>query len=242
MMSKVILLVEDDYAIRETVSDLILTMGYEPMEANNGLVALGLLQEQRPDLIVSDIMMPEMDGMELLERLKSNNSYCTIPIIMLTAKADFDSQLDSFRIGADGYVTKPFDMRELSYKIKNLINLKENLLHSQVTVDQSEDPEWRFIQKLNTKIEASLHEIRLHSIAENMNLSPSGLQKKLKKYSSQSFQDYVRIFKLSKAKALLESGECNVSEAADRSGFKSISSFSKTFKEQFGSSPKELIV
>lgn len=241
-MTKTILLVEDDFGIRETVSDLIETMGYHPIGAGNGLEALRVLQGNSPDLIISDIMMPEMDGMELLDRLKSDHVYCTIPIIMLTAKADYNSQLDSYRIGADGYVIKPFDMRELSYKIKNLINLRENLIKSQVDVDNPKDPEWRFVQKLNLKLESNLYDLNLVKVSEAMQMSPSGLQKKLKKYSNQSFQDYVRIFKLSKAKALLESGECNVSEAADRSGFRSISSFSKSFKEQFGNSPKELIM
>ncbi|HCX25154.1 MAG: hypothetical protein CMB80_26125 [Flammeovirgaceae bacterium] len=240
-MKQTILLVEDDFGIRETVSDLIHTMGYLTLEATHGLEALQLIQLKFPDLIISDIMMPEMDGIELLQKLKSNHQYCTIPVIMLTAKADFDSQLDSYRIGADGYVTKPFDMRELSYKIKNLLNLRYNLLRAQVDVGSSHDPEWQFIQKLNGKLETHLEEASLQTIAELMKLSPSGLQKKLKKYSSQSFQDYVRIFKLSKAKALLESGDCNVGEAADRSGFKSISSFSKSFKDQFGHSPKDLI-
>tara|TARA_B100001245_G_scaffold206239_1_gene168167 strand:- start:160 stop:885 length:726 start_codon:yes stop_codon:yes gene_type:complete len=240
-MKETILLVEDDFGIRETVADLIHTLGYLTMEARNGIEALQLIGLKKPHLIISDIMMPQMDGIELLTRLKADNAYCTIPIIMLTAKADFDTQLDTFRIGADGYVKKPFDLRELAYKIRNLINLKNNLLRTQVDIEHPHDPEWEFILILNNHLEKHIHGISLDAISSLMNLSPSGLQKKLKKYSSQSFQDYVRIFKLSKAKSLLESGDCNVSEAADKAGFKSISSFSKSFKEQFGHSPKDLI-
>lgn len=240
-MIKTILLVEDDLGIRETVSDLIETMGYKAMCAENGLEALQLIPVIKPDLIVSDIMMPRMDGLQLLNHLKSDVNYCAIPVIILTAKVDFETQLDSYRIGADGYVMKPFNIQELSYKIKNLIALKENLLNSKIDSENSSDPEWRFVQKLNTILDKHLDDVRLSTVAGLMGLSSSGLQKKLKRYSSQSFQDYLRIFKLSKAKALLESGKCNVSEAADKSGFKSVSSFSKSFKEQFGYSPKELI-
>ncbi len=240
-MMQSILLVEDDLGIRETVSDLITTMGYQASEVENGVEALEAVRSHPPDLIISDIMMPQMNGSQLLARLKADKRFCTIPVIILTAKTDYDTKLDSYRIGADGYLTKPFNIRELSYKIKNLINLKENLLKSEVEVEHTKDPEWVFIQKLNGALEHHMDATSLHNISRSMQLSPSGLQKKLKKYSSQSFQDYVRIFKLSKGKALLESGDCNVSEAASRSGFKSISSFSKSFKEQFGSSPKELI-
>ncbi|WP_258097814.1 response regulator transcription factor [Marinoscillum pacificum] len=241
-MKEVILIVEDDFGIRETVTDLIHTLGYLTMEAQNGEEALQLINLKKPHLIISDIMMPRMDGIELLSRLKSDKSFCTIPIIMLTAKADFETQLNTFRIGADGYVKKPFDLRELAYKIRNLINLRNNLLRSQVDVEQSHDPEWEFILKLNQFLEVHIHDISLEGIALLMKMSTSGLQKKLKKYSSQSFQDYVRIFKLSKAKSHLESGDCNVSEAAEKAGFKSLSSFSKSFKEQFGYSPKEMII
>ncbi|WP_421869541.1 response regulator transcription factor [Marinoscillum sp.] len=238
---KRILIVEDDEGIRETVADIVESLEYRALESKNGLEALTLLESERPDLIVSDIMMPHMDGNTLLERLKSDQYLCTIPVIMLTAKADIDTKLESYKMGADGYITKPFDLRELSYLIKNLINLKENLLLEAVTPVGNSEPEWRFVQELNQLIQNQKSQISLKNAAEQLQLSPSGLQKKLKRYSNQTFQDYVRIFKLSKAKALLDSGKCNVSEAATASGFSSLPAFSRAFKAQFGLSPRELV-
>jgi len=238
-----ILIVEDDLGIRETIVDLLEMLGYKYREANNGKEALRLIENQQPDLILTDIMMPKMDGIELLQFLKSDYKYCTIPVLMLTAKTDIDTRLTSYKLGADGYLLKPFNMDELSYKIKNLIGFKENLIKKLMNPSEiNNGPEWDFVQRLNEVLRKNISEISLELVADQMQLSKSGLQKKLKRFSDLSFQEYVRGFKLSRARALLESGKANVNEAAFLSGFKSVSHFSRAFREQFGSNPSQRIV
>lgn len=237
-MSYKILIVEDDLGIRETLADLVQALGFQSREAANGRQALEMLQEIRPSIILSDIMMPVMDGIELLRVLKRHPEYCTIPVIILTAKTDADSRLDSYKYGADSYLVKPFNMTELAYQLSNLITLRENLIRSIISPRENDEDDM-FLQHFNKILDDRIDHASLQEVAKALHMSKSGLQKKLKRFSEKSFQDYVRIFKLTKAKALLESGKCNVSEAADRCGFKSLGHFSQSFKDQFGHSPSK---
>ncbi len=122
-----------------------------------------------------------------------------------------------------------------------MLTLKENIIREIIEVDKETDPEWGFILKLHEVLEKNIDRATLDKIADALEMSKSGLQKKLKKYTSAPFQDYVRGFKLSKAKSLLKSGKANVSEAAYKSGFRSISHFTRSFKEEFGYPPSKLI-
>ncbi|MEQ8551577.1 MAG: response regulator [Cyclobacteriaceae bacterium] len=240
-MDQRILIVEDDGSIRETLADLIETLGYRYSTAIDGVEGLTMVKNHRPSLIISDIMMPRMDGIEMLKLIKADPNLCTIPVILLTAKVELESRLQGFENGADAYVTKPFNLTELSYQINNLLTLKENLIREIIEVDKETDPEWGFILKLHEVLEKYIDSATLDKIADALEMSKSGLQKKLKKYTSAPFQDYVRGFKLSKARSLLKSGKANVSEAAYKSGFRSISHFTRSFKEEFGYPPSKLI-
>lgn len=232
-----ILIVEDDLGIRETLVDLVQVLGFDSIEASNGQQALDLLQRIRPNIILSDIMMPVMDGIRFLKILKRDEHFCTIPVIILTARTELEERLESYKYGADGYLTKPFNMTELAYLISNQISLRENLIREIASMQDHEPGDDTFLQRFNKVLDGRLHNASLEEVALDMQLSKSGLQKKLKRYSEKSFQDYVRIFKLVKAKSLLEAGKCNVTEAANRSGFKSLGHFSQAYKDHFGISP-----
>lgn len=240
-MNQKILIVEDDSSVRETLVDLIETLGYQHSTAKDGAEGLILVKNHRPSLIISDIMMPRMDGFELLKALKSDPGLCTIPVILLTARVEPESRLRGFENGADAYVTKPFNLQELAYQISNLLTLKENLIKEFIDVDKEEDPQWGFMLKLHESLEENIEQTTLDLIAEDLEMSKSSLQKKLKRYARLPFQDYVKGFKLSKAKSLLRSGKANVSQAAYTSGFRSVSHFTRSFKEEFGYPPSKLI-
>ncbi|MEQ8473243.1 MAG: response regulator [Marinoscillum sp.] len=236
-MSPTILIVEDDPGVRETVADLVTALDYEYTMASNGKEALDRLEMERADLIISDIMMPIMDGQQLLRILKSDKNLCTIPVLILTAKADLDTKIETYEMGADGYLVKPFDLKELSFKVKYLINIKENLIKD-LANDTESEPEWKFILALHAYLESNIRNADIESVAQKLNLTKSGFYKKLKRYSNQPFQSYVHVYKLAKAKALIDSGKCDVSEAADRSGFENIDFFSESYHHQFGVAPK----
>lgn len=234
-MSDKVLIVEDDLGIRETLSDLIEFLGFECGEAGNGEEALVILKQIRPDLILTDLMMPIMDGIALLRILKQTPEYCAIPVIIITANADVESRLESYKYGADSCLVKPFNMTELAYQISSLIALRKNLIKKEVvSLSKVED---HFLQYFNNALNECIHFTSLYEVARVMNMSTLELQNKLKRFSDKSFEEYVRIFKLTKSKALIDSGKCNIKEAVDRCGFESLEYFLKAFKAYFGHSP-----
>ena len=239
-----VLVVEDDLGIRETLIDLLDSCGYQVSSAINGKDGWEKIQEINPHLVVSDIMMPVMDGLRLLELIKSSITYHHLPVLILTAKVDQFTRWNSFTIGADAYVEKPFDAVELLFQINNLLALQESiLLRSDMDFDSEiAIKKHSFLSQLNEAIRDNMNESTLDKIAESMNLSGSGLQKKIKHYTSHTFSDYLKRYKLSKAKALLQSGRCNVSQSSQMSGFKNLAHFSDSFKEHFGLPPSKVVV
>lgn len=239
-----VLIVEDDFGIRETLKDLIDSFDYVVTCAENGYEGWKEIECSPPDLVISDVMMPVMDGIKLLELVKSNPQFYSIPFIMLTARVDQEFERKSYEIGADAYITKPFDADELLFRINYLLILNSNIVRRGLNEQASEHAlkNHIFINELNKAIEVNIHESSLLNISSVMDLSPSGLQKKVKHHTDHTFSDYLRRFKLSNARALLESGRCNVSQSSLKSGFKNLAHFSESFKEQFGISPSKIVV
>ena len=248
-----ILLVEDNPELQAYIQ-AILSETYQVDTAENGQEALDYLkQHDAPNLIVSDIMMPIMDGLELLDRLKNTDTYRHIPIVMLTARGSMDAKLSALQLGVDDYMTKPFNEQELLIRIRNLLqNQKERLAFikeeetesdavkqpsvSQPTIQLSKkDQLW--LEKLEALVLENLSD--QHSsvgrYAEALFISERQLQRRLKKCTGLSFNKYLRLARLDRARTLLESGVVEtVSEASHAVGFETASYFSKLYFEEYG--------
>lgn len=239
-MNYKVLVIEDDSGIRETLCDLLITMSYSVKAASNGQEGLECLKVGKPDLIICDIMMPIMGGMEFLKRVKSDENYWYIPVLMLTAKIEYEDRERAYEIGADDYLVKPFEIKDLTFRIKYLIALRENI--SSKSLDRTSPLDMHvFLNKLNFAIQINLHQSQLGKVAKELNLSESSLQKKVKFHTEHTFSEYLKRYKLSRARALLESGVCNVSESSSRSGFKNLAHFSDSFKSFYGVSPSKIL-
>ena len=217
--------------------------------AYNGQAGIEKALENIPDLIVSDVMMPLKDGFEVLDALKNDERTSHIPIILLTAKADAQSRMAGLRHGADAYLAKPFQQEELLVTIKNLLELRrklqlkyqQNILASAIVVPAAPatDLEDAFLQEVRTIIATNYHDedFGLPQLCQKVRMSRSQLFRKVKALMGFAPSDLIRLYRLNKAKMLLESGVANVSEAAWQVGFKYPSYFSKLYQEEFGEAP-----
>ncbi|QIA06451.1 hybrid sensor histidine kinase/response regulator transcription factor [Draconibacterium halophilum] len=204
-----------------------------------------------PDVIISDIMMPGMDGFELCKKLKEDFRTSHIPIVLLTAKADIPSRIEGLEQGADAYVVKPFNQQELLVRLQKLLELRKKLYERFSKgngFDYSKDPimqrEDRFMKKLNSTISENLNneDFSIPELCEEMAMSKSQLYRKFKALTNQSVARYIRSLRMQKAKHLLSSSSMNITEIGYEVGMKSLSTFSQVFKEEFGKSPREFLM
>ena len=205
--------------------------------------------DEIPDIIISDVMMPGMDGFALCEKLKKDDRTSHIPVILLTAKAGQPHKLEGLSTGADDYITKPFDVKELLQRTQNLIEgrmLLRKKFARQITLKPSEvspaSMESSFLQKVMDTIEGHMHEEQfgVEELAREVAMSRSQLHRKLVALIGKTPSDILRQTRLLRAKELLEKRSTTPSEVAFRVGFNSHSYFSKCFKEEFGVSPSEV--
>jgi signal transduction histidine kinase/ligand-binding sensor domain-containing protein/AraC-like DNA-binding protein len=200
-----------------------------------------------PDIIISDVMMPEKDGFEVCETLKQDERTSHIPIILLTAKATDKDRIEGLSHGADAYLTKPFNREELFIRLKQLIKIRRQLQQKyskvEITLTEKEQPKGEeiFLKKAIKVIEKQMDNPKLDPplLAENLNLSESQLYRKLKALSGNSTSLFIRGIRLSAAKKLLETTSLHISEIAYQCGFNNPAWFSRAFKEEFGVSPSE---
>ena len=227
-----------------------LSESYKVLTAANGVEALKILQESIINLIISDVMMPEMDGLELCDTVKTELDYSHIPIILLTAKTTLQSRIDGLKAGADAYIEKPFSMEYLKVSISSLLKNREQLqatfMHSPFTptnnmVISKADEE--FLKKLNNLIQTNMQnpEFSLIDMADQLCMSRSSLNRKIKGLLDLTPNDYLRIERLKKAAQLLKEGSCKINEVCYMVGFNTPSYFTKCFQKQFGVLPKEFI-
>lgn len=223
--------------------------------AFNGKIGIEKAMETIPDLIISDVMMPEKDGYEVCDILKNDERTSHIPIILLTAKADVASKITGLRKGADAYIAKPFDKEELLVRLEKLAELRMRLKErfSGLTIDNfskvvnnedsttSLDLEDAFVQKILKIVETNYtdDDFALAQLCQKAGMSRSQIFRKMKALLDISPSDFIRNYRLDKAKMLLEKEEFNVSEAAYQTGFKDPSYFSKLYQERFGMTPSE---
>ncbi|MDN3686290.1 ATP-binding protein [Cyclobacterium jeungdonense] len=244
-----VLIVEDNQDLRHFIAQSLREQ-YQVLEAENGLEGFRLATEIMPDLIISDVMMPVMDGVSLSEQVKNDERTSHIPFVLLTARADLESKISGLETGADAYLTKPFDMKELKVRIHHLIEgrkrLRERFSRS-LTLQPSEiavtSTDEKFLKKALAILEENLTntDFDVGIFSREIGMSRTNLHRKLKALTNCSATEFIRIVRLKRAMYLLEQKAGNVSEVAYAVGFNSVSYFDRCFKKHFGKTPSELI-
>ncbi len=244
-----ILVVEDNIDLQQFIQET-LHKEFQTAVAGNGKAGLEKAKELVPDLVISDIMMPEMDGIEMTAQLKQNTATSHIPVIILTAKAGSHSRIEGLQTGADDYLVKPFDANELLARCSNLIAQRQKLraLFSKQVISITPDaitadaPEQGFLQNIRSAIEANLdnEQFSVVDLAAAVFMSRSQLHRKLKALTGESPNELVRNFRLERALQLLQQQGGTVTEVAFSTGFSNPSYFSKCFNDRYGYAPGEV--
>ncbi len=245
-----ILIVDDNNDIREYERTL-LQDSYVVLEASDGKEGLELAKKEVPDLVICDVMMPVMDGLEFTQQLKTLTATSHIPVIMLTAKNLEEQRAEGYEHGADSYITKPFHSKVLLARIDNLLKQRCLLKHvyqngkeaeTEIADSQLEDRDKLFVQKLRDIIQRNMsdNEFGVEDIGREIGLSRVQLYRKVKAITGSSVVDLLRKARLAKAKRLLESRSMSVSEVAYEVGFSAPSYFTKCFKDEYGMLPGEV--
>ena len=243
----ILLLVEDNHDLRQYMKRELADQ-FAILEATNGEEGLEIALKRIPDLIVSDIMMPVMDGVTMVKNLKEDERTSHIPTILLTARDDSESKIAGFEKGAEQYVVKPFEIKELIARIKSLLAQNERLRKkfSQEFVLQPTDvplgnKDMEFLEKLVHVIERNIdnESFTVEHLQNDVGMSRMQLHRKLKALTNQSASDFIRSIRLKRAAQILRQPGMQVAEAAYLSGFNHMSYFAKCFKEQFGILPSE---
>ncbi|KPM47420.1 response regulator [Jiulongibacter sediminis] len=235
----ILLLAEDNQDLRVFVADL-LSGDYQVIQAADGKEALELLGKTWPDLIITDLMMPEMDGEELVRVLKRNEQYRSIPVIVLTAKSEDGDRINLLRIGVDDYLTKPFRENELRVRARNLIKNYHLRISSDEEVKTNDKPD--FLEKVEKLMVSQLSnpEYGMTDLAEDMAMSQKGLQVKLKSLTGLTPKQYRTALLMHKARQKVKSQSFQtVTELSLEMGYEDAHYFSKAYKKHFGITPKE---
>ena len=242
-----ILLVDDEEDILEFL-ERILRTNYTIFKAEDGAQALEILATEAIQLVVSDVMMPEMDGFELCKAIKSNFDYSHIPVILLTAKNTIQSKVQGLELGADAYIEKPFSKEHLQAQIASLIANRSMireyfasspLLHIK-SIGYSKADE-RFLEVLSETIYKNIEDVDLdvEKLARILNMTRTTLYRKIKAITNFTPVEFINITRLKKAAELLAEGDYKVYEVADKVGFSSQSNFSRSFHKQFDTTPTD---
>lgn len=239
------LLVEDNEDVLSYL-ELCLQGKYRIQKARNGLQGIQLAIEIIPDVIVSDVMMPEKDGYEVVERLKKDERTSHIPIILLTAKADLDSRLEGLERGADAYLSKPFEKKELEVRLRKLIEVRQKLTARYVALSPvgapatpTEIQEDAFLKKLRSIVDAHLEseEFGIGELCKELAVSRTQLHRKLKALTNKSTSQVIRTIRMQEAKKLLLNPDLNISEIGYAVGYGNPSHFTQEFTKEFGEAP-----
>jgi len=242
-----LLFVEDQIEVRDYVLGL-LKQEYNVLPAENGKAGFDVAINSLPDLIISDVMMPVMDGIELCKKLKTDWKTSHIPVILLTAKATHQSKLEGLEFGADDYLTKPFDFEELSIRIKNLITQRKHLkekfskeisLNAESFTTNNLDKD--FIEKINKIIETHLQDENFTSenLAQELFVSRSQLNRKLSAVIGKGPGEFIRIYKLKRAAQMILENKLSITQIALEVGFSSPAQFTRAFQKHYNCSPSE---
>jgi signal transduction histidine kinase/DNA-binding response OmpR family regulator/ligand-binding sensor domain-containing protein len=248
-----ILLIEDDNDLREYIAGL-LAKNYHLLQAGDGVSGLTIAQKETPDFIISDIMMPEMNGIEFLDELRKQPGTSHIPLIFLTAKTDPDTEITAYEHGADGFITKPFNTQMLKSRIKTIIEQRKRLydsFHQQAESPNEKilaqpnnhfiDANKRFLSAVKTEIENNIsdNEFNVDALISAMSTSRSVFVKKIKSLTGQSPIEFMRQVKIRYAAKLIDTQQHSIKEVSHLIGINDTKYFSQRFKEIMGVLPSE---
>ncbi|MFD2943371.1 response regulator transcription factor [Flavobacterium notoginsengisoli] len=239
-------IIEDDIVLGTTISEILKLNNFDVIYFKDSPEALLYLNKNIPDIIICDMVMPNLNGEELFFKIRKNNKFNVIPFIMITANIDDDLKFKQLKNGVTDFIIKPFKVQELIYKINNLIFLKNNIEKkfspdpfSKVTIRLSEKD---FITSLNEiLIQKMKTNIDMNELAGDLAISKSTLDKRVRKLTHKNASQYIREFRLDYAVKLIRSGERNIKYIVDQTGFSSLSYFSTSFKLYLNMTPRDYI-
>ncbi|MFW5645465.1 MAG: response regulator, partial [Bacteroidota bacterium] len=226
----------------------ILTNEYEIMTAKDGVEAWEIIQADLPDIVVSDIMMPRMNGLDLTQHIRKEQSTCHIPVILLTARISIENKLEGLEAGADAYIPKPFNESHLLTRIRKLLEMRKLIaehyrehLTFDIIKEGVDRMDQHFLDRTNSIITQNIGEqdFGVKELSREVGMSRVHLYRKIKQITELSVSEYIRSIKLSYAKNLISKGELTISEVAYEAGFSNPSYFTKSFKNQFHLTPSE---
>jgi len=248
-MNPVILLVDDNEEILEFLST-DLGDKYRIITALNGKDALEILNKETVHLVISDVMMPGIDGFQLCREIKTNINYSHIPVIMLTAKNTLQSKIEGLGHGADAYIEKPFSPEYLNVQISNLLinrnKIKEHFANSPLAHIKSmaySKADEEFLEELNNMIYANIEnaDLDVEQLAKKMNMSRPTFYRKIKVVSDLTPNELINLARLKKAAELLAEGNYKIYEVANMVGYNSQTNFGRSFLKQFGITPRDYL-
>ena len=245
-----ILLVEDNKELRIHLKDDLM-VNYDVIEAVNGEEGLKMVNKHFPDIVISDVMMPKMDGFEMCKAIKSEFETCHIPVLLLTARSLEDDRVDGYNSGADGYLSKPFVMSVLKARVKNLLETKSRIRQrfseiggvfqsSEVTTNNIDEV---FLDKATKIIIENISDIdfKQEHLLKELGMGRSQLYRKINSLTGNNPSYFIRTIRLRHASDLLKNHNYSIKEVTHMSGFNSTAYFSKTFRELFGFTPSEFV-
>jgi DNA-binding response OmpR family regulator len=244
-----ILVVEDDQDLREYIARK-LSRDYRVRQAQNGTEGWILTLSSFPDLVISDVIMPEMDGFMLCMKIKNDLRTSHIPVILLTAKSEMENKIQGLNQGADAYLTKPFNLKHLNAQIVSLIDIRRKLIRK---FNQTNwlDPNEFTLNKIDGKflnltiayIEANIsqHDLNVETLGKELCISRRHLYRKITKLTGESPTDFIRNIRLNKSLELLRDGHLTISEVAYMTGFNTPSHFTSSFRKKYGQSPSKFL-
>lgn len=244
-----LMVVEDnDDVIRYLMT--LFAADYDVITAANGEEGIHKAIESVPDIIVSDIMMPVMDGIRMLGVIKNDLRTSHIPVVLLTARADIASRLEGLESGADAYIAKPFNSEELKVQVRNLVALRKKLQERYAAIDHlilPEDKNYLFEDKFMNQVREIMmsnlanEALDIPHICQALSLSRTQLYRKFRSLTNLTVTQYLLMLRLHKARSILSGKKVTVAEAAYKTGFRNVSHFSRTFTKEFGINPSELL-
>lgn len=243
-----LLLAEDDHDMA-AFSTTVLKEDFQIIRVTNGQQAIETITTQLPDIVLSDVMMPQKDGIALLQEIKSNELTSHIPVVLFSAKASLESRLQGLAHGADAYISKPFSPEELKLTLQNLLTTIQRNREAYRNAVQSERTFEERIKSANTYVNKAIEKVienidnsdySVNELSDDMAVSRSQLHRKLVALTGFSTTNFIRMIRLEKAKDLLMHNEGNITEIAYKCGFNSQSYFTKSFTEYFGKSPSQM--
>lgn len=243
----ILLVVEDNVDVLQFVSSHF-ELEFEIHTASNGIIGLEKAFELIPDIIISDVMMPEMDGIALCNKLKTDARTSHVPVILLTARTPLIFNIEGLETGADDYITKPFNLAILEARVWNLLDSRQKLrdrYRKEITLQPKNvaitSPDEKFLERVMNFIEKNIAEpsLSVEELGKEAGMSRVTLYRKIKALTSQTAVEFIRSVRLKRAAQLLEQNKLNVNEVAYMVGFLDIDYFRKCFKEEFGYTPKE---